>query len=124
MAQNLKFDPTLKDYVFVNGSPVPSDRVLESSYIALMIPQGAWLYGQIGQGSRLYTLVGKKRTSDLEQQYASIAKEAIRSQVVNSGKASDVGLSNISTSKTGTSNEIGVVPAALPLSSQFTFNPV
>ena len=58
MAQNIQIDPVKRDYVFSNGSPVPSDRVLEACFYAMLIPQNITMYPylQSGQGSLLYTL--------------------------------------------------------------------
>lgn len=124
MAQNLEIDPTKKDYVVVNGSPVPSDRVEEACYIALTIPQGKWLHGVAGQGSLLYTLQNKKRTANIEQLFSSYARDAINSQVVETGKASAVAVKNIDSSREGTSNQIEVKPSQVQLSEQVKFNPV
>ena len=121
MAQNLQMDPVARDYVIVNGSPVPSDRVEEASYIALSIPQDQWVHGVSGQGSLLYTLKNVKRNSSIEQQYAAYAMDAINSQVVATGKATAVQVQNISASRTGTSNQIEVIPAATQLSEQLNF---
>ena len=121
MAQNLQIDPKKRDYVFVNGSPVASDRVLEACYYALLIPQDKWLYGQTGQGSLLYTLANRKRAAAVEQNFASYATDAINRQVVAAGKASAVQVQNLSTSRTGTSNQVEVIPSNVQLSSQLNF---
>lgn len=119
MAQNLIFDPVKRDYIFKDGSPQPTDRVLEASYIALKIPQGLYLYEQPGQGSLIHTLQNLKRTSSIEQQFASYAKDAIERQVIKTGQATKVQISNLATSKTGTSNEIDVTPSAVQISTEF-----
>ena len=124
MAQNLVFDPVKKDYVFTNGVPTPSDRVLEATYYALAIPQNQYLYGEDGQGSFLYTLKNQKRTSSIEQQFASYAKDAVDRQVVKTGLATSVDVSNIATSETGTLNEIDVKPSTNLLSNEFNFTSV
>lgn len=124
MSQNLQLNPVLKDYVFVNGSPVPSDRVLEASYYAIMIPQNNWLYGNPNQGSLLYTLQNAKRTGSIEQQFAAFVNDAINRQVIQTGQAIGVETNNIATSRTGTSNQINVIPSAVSISNQFTFNPI
>ncbi len=124
MAQNLKLDPVKKDYVFVNGSPVPSDSIYEKSYYALTVPQGKYLYGQVDQGSLLYTLQNQKRTSSIEQQFAAYASDAIKRQVIDTGDATAVAVSNISASTTGTSNEIDVTPSQTQLSNQLNFTSV
>ena len=59
--QNLMMSPEKKDYLFVNGSPIATDRILEKAYIALTIPRGQWIYGQTFQGSYLYKLENVKR---------------------------------------------------------------
>lgn len=124
MAQNLQIDPTKRDYVFVNGSPVPSDRVFEQAYFALMIPQDNWLYGIPGQGSKLYTLEGTKRSDQIEQLFGSFSKDAINRQLVANGLAQGVGVKNLATSRTGTSNQVEVIPSAVPVPTQFNFKPV
>lgn len=124
MAQNLIFDPVARDYVFLNGSPQPSSRILEQCYYALAIPQNNWLYGIQGQGSLLYTLIAKKRTSSVEQIFISIARNALNAQVVQTNEASAIGLVNIATSRTGTSNEIEAVQATQQAASQLSFVPV
>jgi len=124
MAQNLQIDPVKKDYVVVNGSPVPSDRVEEASYFALTIPQGRWLYGLPSQGSQLFTLLNSKRLPNIDPLFATYAQDAIQRNVVDAGKASAVEVQNIATSRTGTSNQIEVIPAQSQLSQQFNFTPV
>lgn len=124
MAQNLQIEPKSKDYVVENGSPIPSDRVLEASYIALMIQQGKWLYGEVDQGSQLYTLSNVKRTNGIEQQFASYAEDAIKRNVIIPGKGSAVQATNLATNVRATSNQVSVIPAQTELSSQLNFTPV
>lgn len=124
MAQNLKLDPVKRDYVVENGSPVPSDRVLEATYYALAIPQGKWIYGELKQGSLLYTLSGIKRTAAIEQLFASYARDAVKRQVIDTGQATDVGIKNLSQSTTTSGNQIEVVPSQVQLSNSLGFNPV
>lgn len=124
MAQNLKLDPTARDYVFVNGSPVPSDGINEKCYYALAIPQNNWLYGVQGQGSLLYTLSNKKHTSTTEQEFAGFANDAINRQVVQPGFAEAVQTENIQTTNNGTSNQIEVIPSQTPIAGQLSFTPV
>ena len=121
MAQNLQIDPTIQDYVVVNGSPVPSDRVLESCYYALLIPEGKWLYGAVGQGSQINTLENQKRTGVIDQNFSAYATDAIQRQVINTGKATAVSVANVEATRTGSSNQIQVVPAAAQLSTQLNF---
>lgn len=124
MSQNLQINPVTRDYITEGGSPIPSDRIEEACYIALTIPQGQWLYGSPGQGSLIYTLEGGKRTSSIEQKFAAFATDAIKSQVIASGKASAVAVRNLATSPTGTSNKIEVIPSQSQLSNQLNFVPV
>jgi hypothetical protein len=124
MAQNLQLDPTKKDYVVVAGSPVPTNRVFEATYFAVMIPQGKWLYGVPGQGSDVNTLQGIKRAGGIEQLFAAYSRDAVQRQVVNNGLAQSVGIRNLSTSRTGSSNQIEVIPSAVPVATQFNFTPV
>lgn len=124
MAQNLRIDPTKRDYVVERGSPIPTDSVLEATYFALLIPQGRYVYGSPGQGSMLYTLMNSKRTTSVEQVYAALVKGAIERQVIATGQGTAVGVQNLSASPTGTSNEISVVPAQTQVSEQLNFNPV
>ena len=121
MSQNLQIDPTKKDYVFVNGSPVASDRIFESAYIALMIPQNKYIYGEADQGSLLYTLEGQKRTSSIEQQFSSYAKAAINKQLIDKGIASKVDVVNLEATKTGTSNQIQVTPSTKQIAGEINF---
>jgi len=124
MAQNLELDPTKKDYVLVNGSPVPTDRVLEAVYYSILIPENKWLYGQPGQGSLVYTLENVRRGPSVEQQFASYATDAVRSQVINTGKATQVAVKNLDVSRMGSSNQIDVVPSQTFISDQLDFIPV
>lgn len=130
MAQNLQIDPTgettgqAKDYVLVGGSPVPSDRVQEASHIAIFIPQGKYMYGTPGQGSRLNTLQNVKRTPSIDQEAQAIILDAVNTQVVASGIASAAAMKNLATSRTGTSNQLEVIPAQTQLSQQLNFVPV
>jgi len=121
MSQNLQIDPVKKDYVFKNGSPLGSDRVLEASYYALLIPMGKYLYGSIGQGSLIYTMEGLKRNSSIDQNFAAYARDAINRQVVQTGKAKSVSITNIETTPTGTNNNISVVESENQLSNNLNF---
>jgi phage gp46-like protein len=121
MAQNLQIDPVTRDYVLQNGSPIPSDRVLEATYFALLIPQNNWLYGQTGQGSLIYTLEGQKRDASVEQSFAAYAKDAVQRQVIDTGKAQAVQVTNLSTSRSGSSNQVSVIPNQTQLSNQLNF---
>lgn len=124
MAQNIQIDPKARDYVFVNGSPVPSDRVFEACYYALLIPENNWVYGVPGQGSFIYTLENVKRNSSVEQSFASMAQSALQTQVIDTGKATSVAISNTTATPTATANTLAVVPAATQLSNQLNFVPV
>lgn len=124
MAQNLELDPTAQDYVIVNGSPVPSDRVEEATYFALLIPQGKGLYQDSSQGSLIYTLQNQKRSSIVDQQFAAYSQDAIQRNVIQPGKATASQVYNIQATPTGTSNQINVIPSQTQLSSQLNFTPV
>lgn len=124
MSQNLKMDPVKRDYVLQNGSPVPSDRIEEASYFALQIPLKKWLYGEPGQGSLLYTLAGTKRGGAVEQNFSAYAQEALQTQVIAPGKATQATITNIQATPTGTSNNIAVVPNQSQLSNQLDFQGV
>lgn len=124
MAQNLKMDPAKRDYVVVNGSPVPSDDIQDAAYFALLIPEGKWLYGTPGQGSKLWTLYNAKRTGAIEQNFASYARDAIKRQLIDTGKATDVAVLNRQATPTGTLNDIGVVPNESQISNLISFDPV
>ena len=121
MAQNLEMVPEKRDYKVVNGSPVPSDRVLESSYLALTVPLGQWMYAEEGQGSLLHTLQGIKRGNNLEQQFAQYSNDAINRQVVKEGLANIVDTSNFEATRSGTSNIIKVNPTDVEQQDQFEF---
>jgi len=121
MSQNLQIDPVKKDYVVKDGSPVPSDRVLEACYYALLIPKNQWLYGATNQGSLLYLLEGIKRSASVEQQFSAYSQDAINQQVVQTGKAKSVSVKNLAVSRTGSSNQIDVVQSQTQLSNQINF---
>lgn len=121
MAQFLTMDPKARDYIVLNGSPTETDDIRQRAYMALLIPKNAWLYGASDQGSFLYTLEGIKRTGSIEQLYSSYAEDAIKQQLIVNGYASAVGVKNIQTSPTGTSNEIEIVPVTTPVQSQLNF---
>jgi len=121
MAQNLTLDPKKKDYVFVNGSPVGSDRVHEAIYYSILIPKDNWLYGSDNQGSLVYTLENKKRTSGFEQQLSSLVKLAVTNQVINTGKAKSVDVTNVLNTKFGSFNNIDSVPNEQSISNQLGF---
>ncbi len=124
MAQNLQIDPTTRDYVVPAGSPIGSDRVLEACYYPLKIQQGRWLHAAVGQGSQLYKLQNVKRTASIEQEFAGYTQAAIESQVIGVGKATAVQIRNIEATRTGSSNQINVVPSNVQLSQQLAFVPV
>lgn len=124
MSQNLAMNPQAKDYVIVNGSPVASDAIEDKAYFAITIPQGAWQYGQTGQGSLIYTLQNKLRTSSLEQTYASMVNNAIEKQLIDTGQATDVQTTNTQATATGTLNNTQVTGAAIPISGSLGFSGV
>lgn len=124
MAQWLQMDPVKRDYVVVNGSPVPSDRIYEAAYFALLIPKNAWLYGTTNQGSLLYTLEDVKRTPSIEQEYAGYVQDALQAQLISAGLATQSQVNNLEATRTGTNNSIQIQPAATPVQSQLTFLPV
>jgi len=121
MPQFLQMDPVAQDYVVVNGSPVETDDITQRVYMDVSIPKAAWLYGQTAQGSLLYTLEKAKRTALIEQQFASYVEDAVNQQSIANGYATKVGVNNIATSRTGTSNQIQVVPTTVPVSSTLSF---
>lgn len=124
MAQNLKLDPAKRDYVTVNGSPVPSDRIEEKTYYALLIPETKWLYVEPGQGSLIWTLEGKKQAPSTEQQLSAFAQDAIKRQLIANGQATSSEVTNIEQTRGGTSNLIRVVQSQTDLSDQLNFVPV
>ena len=119
--QFLMIDPVTRDYVFRNGSPIPTDDIRVRAYIALTIPRGAWIYGQSDQGSLLYKLDNAKRSNIIEQQFAGYAKDAIQQSLISQGYATDVGVNNIAAGPTGTSNQVAIVPTATPVQSSLNF---
>lgn len=121
MAQNIAMIPQSKDYKVVNGSPVKSDSILDSAYFAITIPNGRWMYGQPGQGSLVYTLANKLRSSSIEQQYASMVDSAITTQLVNTGQATEVDTENTQATPTGTANTTNITQAATSTSGQLGF---
>lgn len=124
MGQNLKMNPIKRDYMVVNGSPVPSDDVLDQAYFALLIPSGKWQYGVAGQGSLLYTLENQLRTTTIEQQYQSMVQNAIDAQMIQTGRALSQTTVNTQATPTGTANTTTIVPAATQISSQLGFSRV
>lgn len=117
-------DPVKKDYVVVDGSPVPSDRIFEVAYFASLIPQGQWMYGVSGQGSLLYTLEGTKRTGAIEQTYAAYMQDALQRQLIDTNLAESVDTVNLQATPTGTLNQTTIVPKQTQLSNQISFVPV
>jgi len=117
-------NPLKKDYVVVNGSPVPSDSILDKAYFALTIPQGQWLYSVPGQGSLLYTLENRLRDQNLEVTFSSMVKNAIDTQLIQTGQATAVSTQNTEATPTGSANNIYVTPAATTLSGQLNFSGV
>ena len=124
MSQNLMLDPKKRDYVIKDGSPVPSDRIEEAAYYALTIPQDNWTYAEPGQGSLLYTLENKKHDESVEQSFASYSKDAIKRQLIDNGKATEVAVQNTQSTGGVTANNIKIVPAQVQLSDQLAFVPV
>jgi phage gp46-like protein len=124
MSQNLKLDPTKKDYVVVDGLPVASDRIEEQAYFALLIPQGKWLYGAPDQGSLLYTLQNRRKGASVDGDFASFARDAVQRQLIATGLAKDVNVVNAESTREGTSNQVQVVASESQLSQQLKFNPV
>jgi len=124
MAQNLEMIPEKRDYLVVNGSPVPSDRALEAAYFALTIPQNKWIYGQENQGSLLYTLENQKRSNSIEQQFASYSIDAVKRQVVSTGQVSAVDAINIEATRYGSSNQVRIQPVVKVEQDEFSFIPL
>ncbi len=125
MSQYLQLDPTKKDYVLsATGSSIPSDRVQEAAYYAIQIPQGQWLYGDPNQGSKLFTLNNVKRTNSTEQQIAGFISDAIDRQVISTGLAVSQSFQNLDATRTGTSNQLNLVPNQTQLSNQINFTAV
>lgn len=125
MAQNSKLDPVLKDYVVVNGSPVTSDDIYEPAYYALAIPRNQWQNAEdSNEGSDLYEFQNAKRLNDTEQLFAARANKAIQDQLIATGRAVQVETTNISSSPSGTSNNIAIQPSQQNISSQFAFTPI
>lgn len=121
MPQFLKMDPLKQDYIFENGSPIETDDITQRGYFDVSIPKNNWLYGQSNQGSLLYTLANKKRTGVIEQQFASYVEDAINQQSIAQGYAVKVNVSNLEANRTGTSNQIQIIPTSVPVQSQFDF---
>lgn len=124
MAQNLELDPTKRDYVVVAGSPVPTDRVFEKAYFALAIPRLQWLYGDARLGSDLYLFQNTKRVPETDQLFAARATQAIQTQLVDTGEVVDVVVTNIASSRSGSSNNISMRPNQKSLSTRLAFDPV
>lgn len=122
--QNLKLNPTKRDYVVLNGKPVGSDDVTDAAYYSLTIPKDRWIYGEPDQGSLLYTLQNVKHSSSVEQQFATYADDAVKRQLIDTGKAVAVQSGNIQTTKTGSSNQVQIVPSVQEISNQLKFNGV
>lgn len=121
MAQFLKLDPVLKDYVIEKGSPVPSDRVEEAAYYALKIPEGKYVYGTTGQGSYLHTLSGKKRDRAIDQEFSALARDALKRQLIDRGLAKSQEIYNLQTTRSGSANQINIEPAEINLSDELSF---
>jgi phage gp46-like protein len=124
MGQNWKFDPVKRDYVLLNGAPVPTDEIEEVTYFVLMIPRGQWLYGAAGQGSELYQFQNAKRLPNTEQLFAARVNEAVQNQIIAAGKAQAVAVSNLASSRSGASNQISITPLSTQISTQLNFTPL
>lgn len=108
----------------MNGSPIPSQRIHEDVYFALTIPQGKWLYGTPGQGSRLHELIGVKRTEKTERIFSTLAMNAIQRQIIDTGKASQALISTVESGQFGISNQIEVEPQMKDFASILNFRSV
>lgn len=124
MSQFLQMDPVKRDYVSKNGSPVPSDRIEDRSYFALAIPRLNWLYGDEHTGSDLWLLPNAKRVPENDKLFAARAAQALTDQVINRGDATEVQVSNLATSRSGTSNQISIQPNQQSISTALAFSPV
>lgn len=125
MGQNWQIDPVTRDYVLVNGSPAPTDAVEDSAYFILKIPMGNWAYAEDDkQGSELWRFVRAPRTRNTEKLFASRVLSSLNSQMVATGKAREVRVSNIEATRDGTSNQIEIEPNTSQLSAQLKFNPL
>lgn len=124
MSQNLVIDPKKRDYVFVNGSPLSTDRIFEKAYYAIVIPRDQWLYGNPGQGSLVHTLQNVKRSASIEQQLASYIDTALQDQLINTGEAQAQQVTSKSQTTTTSENNIQIVPAQNNITDQFNFTGV
>lgn len=118
------FDPTKRDYPIQDGAPTPTDRIEEQTYFVLTIPLSKWLYGVQGEGSDLWKFRNARRLSTTEQTFAARTIDALNRQLVATGKAKQVAVSNIATSRYGTSNEIEVEAAQQSVATKIQFNPL
>ena len=121
MPQFLMLDPIARDYIFQNGSPMPTDDISLRGYFDISIPKNNWLYGRPNQGSLLYTLANKKRTAVIEKLFSSYVEDAITQQSIAQGYAAKVTITNSATTSTATNNEIQIIPTTVPVTSQFDF---
>ncbi len=126
MSQNLMLDPSKRDYVVPNGSPVATDRLYEKAYFALMIPRLRWMYGfgDASLGSDLHLFRNSKKVPESEQLYAQRATRAIEAQLVANGEVAAVNVTNIASSRSGMSNNIALQPNKQSLSTRVAFDPV
>jgi phage gp46-like protein len=122
--QNWMVNPMTRDYVLNQGSPVPTDRIYEKAFFMLLIPQNQWLYADDQQGSKVNQLANAKRGSNVEQLFSTYVDDAIQTQLIDTGQATDVNTTNIEVSRNGTSNEIDIVPVDQPTTGQAQFIPL
>lgn len=122
--QNWKIDPTKRDYVLTGGTFEPTDRAHEKAYFILTIPRGRWLYGQGNQGSELFRFQNAKRTTNIEQLYASRVDSALKTQMVDTGEAISSTSTNIASSREGSSNNTNIVVPNRPRVPQLGFSSV
>lgn len=124
MAQFLQMDPVKRDYVVPNGSPIPSDRIEERAFFALAIPRLNYIYGSEHDGSDLYLFENAKKIPETDRLYATRATQALNDQLVARGDATAVQVRNLSSTRTGTSNQIDIQPNQKSISTALSFTPV
>lgn len=89
MAQNWLLDPTTRDYVLANGSPVETDSLLVPAYHRLRIQQGTWMYQPDANYGSRFSRLKKRVTGGDASEVENIALLALQ-PMMDDGRASSV----------------------------------
>lgn len=86
MAETWKINPKTGDYIMENGSPVPTERLLEPAYYRLKASRGKWMYAPNNRWGSDYYLARRRFNGGDLSPLANIGDRAL-APLVEDGRA-------------------------------------